>query len=418
MTFLFALFNSFATVGRVAAKRSFIKTAGLLGVAFLCAACASATPLPTLTLAPSTLTAPPPTPAATMPSTATPTPAPTVTPSPTPPVLNPLTGLAVSDPAQLNRRPLAVKIAHFPQWVRQSQSGLSLADNVWEHYAEGGVTRFTAIFLSNDVERIGNIRSARLIDTYLGEAYSAMVVASGSSQGTLERFKQTDFYDRVVAEATGYKGCPVLCREQEAALTTDKVFSSSEALWQLTDELKLNGKQALTGLVFASAEPPAGEAISTVHIDFQLDHTIAEWRYEIATGHYTRWIDSFRLPELDPHIDTLTGQQITTTNVVVLFVEHSTSNIHADDTGLHFSYEITLKGEGVAKVFRNGRMYEATWKREASLPRLYDATGAPLALAPGRIWFEVLSAVSPFKVKDDLFSARFKGPNPNQPTTP
>jgi hypothetical protein len=47
----------------------------------------------------------------------------------------------------MDRRPLAIKVAHFPRRVREHQVGLSYADNVWEHYAEGGVIRFTAIFL-------------------------------------------------------------------------------------------------------------------------------------------------------------------------------------------------------------------------------------------------------------------------------
>jgi Protein of unknown function (DUF3048) N-terminal domain len=124
-------------------------------------------------------------------------------------VFDPLTGLAVSDPSVLDRRPLAIKIANFPRHVRAAQTGLSLADNVWEHYAEGGTTRFTAIFLSQGPDRIGNVRSARLLDTYLGQAYQAMLVASGSSDGTLNRLRKTDFFKRVIAEATGYHGCHV-----------------------------------------------------------------------------------------------------------------------------------------------------------------------------------------------------------------
>src|SRR5262249_12080970 len=112
-----------------------------------------------------------------------------ILPTPTPAITNPLSGLVTADPTVLDRRPLAIKIAHFPRSVRP-QYGLSQADNVWEHYAEGGVTRFTAIFLSQAPEKIGNVRSARYIDAILGEAYRAMLVASGSSQGVLNRLRQ------------------------------------------------------------------------------------------------------------------------------------------------------------------------------------------------------------------------------------
>ncbi|HLU11669.1 MAG TPA: DUF3048 domain-containing protein, partial [Oceanobacillus sp.] len=83
----------------------------------------------------------------------------TSTPEPTPtaipgligpefaPNVNPLTGLTVDDPAILERRPMVVKISNAPPLVRP-QAGLNAADIVFEHYAEGGLTRFSAIFYS------------------------------------------------------------------------------------------------------------------------------------------------------------------------------------------------------------------------------------------------------------------------------
>jgi hypothetical protein len=95
--------------------------------------------------------------------------------------INPLTGLPVTDSEDLARRPLVVKISNFPRYVRP-QSGLQEADMVFEHYAEGGTTRFSAVFWSKAVERIGPIRSARLIDTVIPEMLNASLVTSGTSQ--------------------------------------------------------------------------------------------------------------------------------------------------------------------------------------------------------------------------------------------
>src|SRR5579859_3925706 len=58
---------------------------------------------------------------------------------------NPLTGLAVTDPTVLQRRPLAVKISNAPPLVRP-QAGIGDADLVFEHLTEGKLTRFTAVF--------------------------------------------------------------------------------------------------------------------------------------------------------------------------------------------------------------------------------------------------------------------------------
>ena len=91
---------------------------------------------------------------------ATPTPLPTITPSPAitplypvkgygpsnfPADVDPLTGLPVSDPSLLQRRPMLIKVSNLPRNVRP-QWGLSLADVVFEYYTEEGSTRFAAIF--------------------------------------------------------------------------------------------------------------------------------------------------------------------------------------------------------------------------------------------------------------------------------
>ncbi|MCC7361863.1 MAG: DUF3048 C-terminal domain-containing protein [Anaerolineales bacterium] len=392
---------------------------------------ASPTSAPETTAAPTATTAPPsstPVPASATPPEPTATPASatdtaTVAPPPTetatPAAINPLTGLAVGDPAVLERRPLAIKVAHFPRHVRAAQVGLSLADNVWEHYAEGGTVRFTAIFLSQAPERIGNVRSARLIDIHLGYAYGAMVVASGSSSGTLARFREAGLYDRLIAEATGYKGCPILCREEAAAVTTDKLFTNAPALWALTTQLGLNTPQDLSGWAFDPAAPAGGTAASTVHIDFQLNNTLTEWRYDAASGRYARWIDT---PEtaagaenLAPHVDTLTGEALTAANVVVIYAPYIPSNIWEEEGGTrHYSYDVVLTGSGPARLFRDGQMYALTWERAettSGLPRLLDANGRPVALKPGNTWFEALDPDSPTTFADGRFQARSKVPD-------
>ncbi|MGZ9224716.1 MAG: DUF3048 domain-containing protein, partial [Anaerolineales bacterium] len=68
--------------------------------------------------------------------------------------LNPLTGLLPSDASLMERRPLAIKVANYPRYVRP-QSGLTLADTVFEYYIEAGLTRFIAVFYGNDSEWVG-----------------------------------------------------------------------------------------------------------------------------------------------------------------------------------------------------------------------------------------------------------------------
>jgi hypothetical protein len=95
--------------------------------------------------------------------TSSPAPSPTPTPSvwanELPPDVNPLTGLRVPDPAVLNRRPLAIKISNYPPVVRP-QSGVDLADLVFEHYAEGRGDAFHRRF-PEPGRRAGGLRAQR-----------------------------------------------------------------------------------------------------------------------------------------------------------------------------------------------------------------------------------------------------------------
>lgn len=112
---------------------------------------------------------------------ATPTPA-TIGPETYPEGVNPLTGLAVPDPAVLERRPLLVKVSNESDQVRP-WSGLAFANHVWEYQMEGfAATRFTAVLYSQTPERIGSVRSTRLIDVeHLVDMYGGLLATSGGS---------------------------------------------------------------------------------------------------------------------------------------------------------------------------------------------------------------------------------------------
>ena len=301
--------------------------------------------------------------------------------------VNPLNGLPVADTTVLQRRPLAIKVSNFPRTVRP-QSGLAAADLVWEHYSEGGTTRFTAIFYSKDAGRVGSIRSARLIDTTLTEMFAGALVASGMSDGTLERLRQKSWYPAVITESTGF-GCPPLCREGQSA---NLVFTATADIWQTLSELGLNTAPTIKGLAFWNLTPAGGEAGTRVRVDYSREAR-SEWRYNAADNNYLRWAETS--PEdLVPHFDANTGTQLTTENIVVLFANHVVDSTVPEDyaaDGVHaaFATEIQLWGSGPALLFRDGQVYSATWVRmdSADMPFLVDPVNNPVPLRPGKTWF-------------------------------
>ena len=94
---------------------------------------------------------------------------------------NPLTGLSL--PANTaGKRPMVVCINN--DFAARPQYGIGQADIMYEYIMEGfGITRFSGVYFGDDVGQIGPVRSARLINYYLGALYDAGLACSGASDG-------------------------------------------------------------------------------------------------------------------------------------------------------------------------------------------------------------------------------------------
>ena len=116
--------------------------------------------------------------------------------------LNPLTGLPPSDPALMDRRPLAIKVANYPRYIRP-QSGLTLADNVFEYYIEAGLTRFIAVFYGNNSEWVGPVRSGRYFDENIQRMYHAYLVFKFADPRVEKHLETSDIAPFLVVPSLG-----------------------------------------------------------------------------------------------------------------------------------------------------------------------------------------------------------------------
>jgi hypothetical protein len=318
---------------------------------------------------------------------------PTSSPSPSLDVC-PLTGEGVSDIKVLERRPLAVKISNFPPIVRP-QAGLSYADVVFEHLSEAGLTRLTAIFLCKDAEKVGSIRSARLIDLEIPAMFKAIFAYSGASAGVKQRIMESDFFDRVISPDFGHSGFVRIPSEGKAYEHT--LFSDTKSLWKIAEERGLNERQDLSGWTFSDEPPEGGSPATSIEILYTPKYASAEYQYDPGREAYLRSIFG------EPHRDELTGEQIAVRNVVVLYANHLETDIVEDSTGprIYYSIEIQIWGEGKAIVFRDGQAFEGKWVRPQrhDLVRFVDDAGNPIPLKPGNTWIQVVPLDFEIKVE-------------------
>jgi hypothetical protein len=364
-------------------------TAGLAAVTLISgtlSGCSGGTPeaTPTPTRTPTPTATPPPT--LTPLPTSTPTPAFTPTPTPLPENVNPLTGEVVADASLLERVPVAIKISNWPGQYVRPQAGINSADLIFEHYNEGWFTsRWTAIYLGKDPERVGPCRSGRLIDLHLPAIYKAVLGCSGFSDGVLALVKDSDLYpDRVASPSVGV-GAPVFYRDFSRDVPLEHTMYTSPALLRdWAAERDVRGRQELEGMVFSEEPTVEGEPASYVLVPYRsLD---AEWRYDETSGRYLRWSDGA------PHTDALDGQQLSAANVVVLYVPHWDTDIIEEPHSGALSIEFALWHSNRAVIFRDGVRIDAFWQhweREDMLT-LTDEEGNSIPLKVGNTFFEVI----------------------------
>jgi hypothetical protein len=298
------------------------------------------------------------------------------------PGINPLTGLPLDETRSFSFPPLIVKVSNAPDVVRP-QAGIGMADVVFEHYAEGGLTRFSAIYYSELPARIGSVRSARLIDNELTPMFGALLAYSGASPGTEAVLSAADYAPRLFSGY--YLGAPFFVRDFTIA-APNNLFIDPAQIWAAAQADGYTSAPDLRGWVFAF-DPPPGESGPAAVLDMQYTDNRVSWAYDEALALYRRSDDGL------PHSDALTGMQVAASTVVVLYADHLPTTIEEGvwNGQPYYGIDIVLSGEGQAIALRNGRQYPLTWRRaeREGLLTLWTADGQPFALKPGKTWFQV-----------------------------
>ena len=88
-------------------------------------------------------------------------------------------------------------------------------------------------------------------------------------------------------------------------------------------------------------------------------------------------------------VDAGDGQRVTARNVIVLFMRKS---IDPHSERGYARIVLDQIGSGTALVFREGRVWKATWRKPsiAAMTRVFDASGAEIPLVRGRTFIQVV----------------------------
>jgi hypothetical protein len=300
------------------------------------------------------------------------------------------------------RRPLAVMIENHEE--SRPQSGLSSADVVYEAVAEGGITRFMAVFLCpfNDIQ-VGPVRSARTYFLDWVSEYNSLYahVGGANTPGPANALGQIIDYKILDLNQFGI-GFPTFWRDYQRlghpVATEHTMYSSTNKLWDYAAKKgwgvnDLNGAAWDKNYVpwkFVDGKPGSG-TVNKINVTFwesQNQNYGVEWVYDSGCNCYKRFNGG------KEHMDLNVNRQIAPSVVIVRFQKESRAN-DGYENNAHLIYG--NKGTGRAIVFQNGQAIEGTWSKTNRLARekFLDKNGKEIELVKGQIWLETVPDGSP-----------------------
>lgn len=314
------------------------------------------------------------------------------------------------------RRPILVMVEN--DITVRPQSGLSLADIVYEAVAEGGITRFMGVFYcgaQSDVAQVAPIRSARIYFVNFAAEYNTPIYmhVGGANCGRDEATGQCVSNPKAFAiealaklgwrkqggndfDTTGDIGKPVLFRIDNRRgnptpdITEHTMVGSLPAAWREAEKRGYTGRMPndkpwLSGFKAWKTDLNliiSGVPATDVKFEFWKNYTDfdVEWKYDSTSKTYLRFNAG------TPHMDFDTKQQLSATNVIVQFAKETLLG----DYGKHLYYDVL--GSGTGYVFQNGVAIDVTWKKVKQTDRTIftNRAGKEIVFAPGNIWVELL----------------------------
>jgi len=301
-----------------------------------------------------------------------------------------------------SRRPLGIMIENHKE--ARPQSGLSSADVVYEAVAEGGITRFLAIFYCQDAPYVGPVRSARIYFLKFLEGYGknplyahvggANTPGPADALGYIKKLDWSSFNDLNQFSVP----FPYFWRDYERlknVATEHTVYTSTKKLWQYAkdkrnltniDNQGVRWEKSFSAWKFEDDAAQADRG--TVNkIDFGFWDNLASdfsvvWSYDNKTNSYKRTNGGV------PHLDKNSGKILETKNVVVMFTKESPANDGYE--GGHILYKNV--GTGEMLFFKNGQVVKGTWSRdkEEDQVKFFDNNGKEISIVRGQVFIEML----------------------------
>ncbi|MFH1426687.1 MAG: DUF3048 domain-containing protein [Candidatus Kerfeldbacteria bacterium] len=278
-----------------------------------------------------------------------------------------------------NVLPIAIMIENLV--TVRPQTGLQSASVVYEALAEGGITRFMALYATNEnLTVIGPVRSARHYFVDWAEEYRGVYMHAGGSPQALGQLIDNSY---LLDNVNQVGGDHAYFWRDESIAAPHNLFTSSEMIGYMLRDFELEeGEGTFNPWLFESAIVLNDRPLNApdIVIPFSTQSYEVRYAYDRDANQYLRFNGN------EPHNDTATGQQIHVTNVLIQYVP---TTLMEESTG---RLDMETIGEGAIDLFKNGERIQGRWIKEyhSQRTRFITDSGEEMTFTPGNTWIEIL----------------------------
>jgi len=285
----------------------------------------------------------------------------------------PLTGIETNE--SIDQRIVAVMVNNHTD--ARLQSGLSQADIVFEILAEGNITRFLALFHSEQPEVVGPVRSAREYYMNLAKDHEAIYVYHGAANFVNDLVKQSgvDFLNGAIYDNDGhlFKRESFRKAPHNSYLLFNGIADVAEGKgYPITQSVNVS-------LPFiAEDEDVLGETALQAKVGYigQNPGHIVQYKYNETLEQYERYEDRDQTVELN------TETPVRLDNVFIIETAHEVF----DKEGRR---KIDFQSGGKAYLLQQGKYQSVDWEnKDGQIIPVKD--GQEFGFIPGKTWINVV----------------------------
>jgi len=276
----------------------------------------------------------------------------------------------VDNSSQIIRRPMAVMVENSTE--ARPQSGLNDACVVYEAITEGGISRFMAVYLHNDCEVIGPVRSARPHFINLAKNYGAVYVHCGQSIEAMNILRgENGFLDMNEMGNNEY-----FWRVKGRKVPHNLYTSTANVEKYLIGSNKERGEGIFPNFSYDSLLV-SGQKVTEFSVDLSKATPKVIWKYDDKTKDY------FRYNGNREHKDRGSGEPLSAKNIIVQYV--SSYPIQSSTVG---TMSVGVNGNGGGYLYSNGMRSEIRWENKISdnTTNFETVSGDLLPMAEGRTY--------------------------------